>query len=64
MNSIDEVISDLAANFPAYTITGGEEAEGFWLRADRNGADWNWERKRMTSLMFAHMAATEALTNG
>lgn len=62
--TIDDVVQQLSVDFPAYTITGGDEAEGLWLRAERIGEDWNWERKRMISAEFALDSATKALSVG
>lgn len=61
MTSIDLVKLQLATDFPGTTVSGGEEADGFWLRAERNDGQWVWERRRMVSLEFAFEVASKEL---
>lgn len=62
--NMDELLARLSSEFPAYVITGAEEAGFYWLRADRIGEDWNWERHNMVSTAVAYQLCVEALTNG
>jgi hypothetical protein len=59
--TIDEAVSTLRIDLPEFTITGGEEAEGFWIRAEKVGLDWTWERRRMHSAFAAYQLTVKAL---
>lgn len=58
---IIDVLEILRTMHPSLRITGGEEAEGFWIRAEKQDADWAWERRRMHSAYAAYQLAVAAL---
>lgn len=61
--TLDDVLGFLRSDFPAFVFSGGQEADGFWIRAEKPADDWAWERRRMQSAFVAYQLAKAGLTS-
>lgn len=56
---MDEILTQLRAEFPTMSFDGGEDALGYWLQASQG--DWVWRRGAVSSLQSMLIFATTAL---